>query len=360
MRTTSKKVMIAAAVALVAVALAVPAKAACPIGQGLDTTAASVVSNPDFCGGYGCYEGAGGPLVSPNFKGVFWGLGAANPQVGLGSDSGLFTGGFTPTDQWLHTDTPTPYPGGLYHWPVWISKKDAPAGYHGPGSLPTWSEPIVDGCGPLNLTQRNCTCILLTDQWGGTGFFATLSAANEIGSGGTRFPPPAAGRYHLVPIPAPLLTGSSRDLASGDVFAQVTLGGFAGVPDSPEEGVYANDGCGNCLSGFQIFGAVAPRTGAPPPDAAFQPLPLASGAAQGITGFGGQVSVRADCSPAAEQNLYLKAVLVGEGATPFSTQHQASASGRAMAVPCGNNLATPGGRERGTRDDGGRERTRSR
>ena len=86
---------------MIAVALP-PAEAACGSPILLNTYGENLISNPDWCGGndVGCYDSVSGPPVSSNIKGVFWALGSGDPAVGVGDDSGSFTGGLGSTDSW--------------------------------------------------------------------------------------------------------------------------------------------------------------------------------------------------------------------------------------------------------------------
>ncbi len=355
MKTTWKKVSIAAVVGLLIAVGGAPAKAGCPGSQLLDATFQYLVSNPNWCGNFGCYDSASGPPVSANMKAVYWDVGTANPAIGLGNDSGLFSGGFAPGNFWIK-QVDVDFGGNLYHYPAWISLKLGPPNVVGPPV--TWSSPDADGCGPGgNPPAIRCTCMMITDTWNGVGYFATLSAMSDQ-LGNTRFLSPGVGfDYFLKPIPPALITGSVRDVASGDVCVSVTLGGaISGAPDTPAEGVYAQDGCGSCLQGFQIFGAIVPRGGTPTASQ-MAVLPRCDGTSQGTVGFGGQVSVRADGNPAADQDLFLTVGIVGEGPTPFTTSGQGALSAKSTRVPLGSNMATPG-RDRGGRGDDSR-RSRS-
>jgi hypothetical protein len=368
MKTTWRKVSIAVALGVLVAAVGAPAQAGCPGSQLLDATFQYMRSNPNWCGEFGCYEndltdGAtwDDAPVTPNMKGVYWHVGNGNPAIGLGNDSGLFAGGFGPNEFWLK-QVDIDFDGALYHYPAFISLKLGPQNVVGPPV--TWSSPDADGCGPASPTPgappaQVCTCMLITDEWAGQGYFATLSARSDQ-LGNTNF---LRGQdYVLAPIPPALVTGSSRDTGTGDVTVQVGLGGtvISGAPDSPAEGVFEADGCGTCLQGFQIFGAIVPRGGAPT-DSQFNVLPRADGTPQGVTGYGGQVSVKGDCDPATPQDLFLAVSLVGEGPTPYTTSGRGVMGPGHMRVPCGSNMATPGGRDRGGRgDDSRRDRARVR
>jgi len=364
MKTTLSRIAIAAVVGIVVSAVGAPVvNAACPGSAFIDaagTPAAgqAVISNPNWCdqeGQGGCYDANGGPPVSQSMRGVFWGIGGADfgPVVGAGNDSGTFTGGFLATDFWLHKVSRSFY-GALYHYAAFISQPNTnpPPDDTSPGGALTWSAAIVDGCGPS--APGLCSCVALTDTWNGQGYFALLSgAADSQFNTSMNF----GGNIHLAPMPKPLITQSVRDIATGDVTVAV---GAAGIPDTPAEGVYAGGGCAPCLAGFRVWGAVVPR-GATPTAGQFVELPQACATPpcttpQVNTPFTGQVSVRADCNAASDQDLFLALQLVGEGsgANPFKSTFLSGASGR---VPCGSNLATPGrGKGDDPRPDRGRDR----
>lgn len=355
MKTTLSKVAIAAVAGLVVAAVGAPANAGCPGSQILDATFQYLVSNPNWggaggdgsCAYYGCYDSESGPPVSQGMRGVYWAVGSGNPVVGLGNDSGIFSGGFLATDFWLK-QVSVPLTNGLYQYPAWLSLKLGPNYAVGPPV--TWSAPDADGCGPAGSPPAQvCTCFMLTDEWDGAGYFATLCAQSDV-LGNTRYDPGQTIR--LAPVPQALITSSARDVATGDVTLSVGLRNSDGNPDSAAEGVYSFDGCPSGLQGFKIFGAIVPR-GATPTPGQFVELPRADGTAQGTTGFGAQVAVRGDCNPASEQDLFLAVKVIGEGPTPFTT----GTSGASARVPCGANLATPGrGKGDDPRPDRGRDR----
>ena len=157
----------------------------------------------------------------------------------------------------------------------------------------------------------------------------------------------------LVPIPRPRITTSTRNPSTGDVTLTVSHLPISG-------GTYPLDGCGTCLQGFQVYGQIVPRGSAAPTerDTGWTLLTDGNGNAQPITALDGTASVRADCDPALNQDLYLSVVLVGEGATPFTTAH---VSENSTLVHCGATLANPdapGNRPSDPRPDRGRDRSR--
>jgi hypothetical protein len=331
--------------------------AGCPGSQFIDATYSYLVSNPNWggsaggtgtCGGgLGCYDSVSGPPVSSTMRGVFWALGTGNPVAGVGNDSGTFTGGFLPTDFWIKQVSAT-FANGLYHYPAWISLKlNAPSGV---GPPVTWSAPDVDGCGPLDLSTPVCTCMMLSDEFNGAGYFVTLSAQDDD-LGNTFLDPHETIR--LAEIPKAVITASSRNTTSGDVTLTISHNPIVG-------GTFPQAPCPDCLAGFRIYGQIVPRN-APAPTArssGWLPLTDGSGNAQGTTAFGGSATVRADCDPAVAQDLYLALAIVGEGATPFITSH---VSRNSTLIRCGANMAEPGGnRPSDPRPDRGRDGSRSR
>jgi hypothetical protein len=344
-----------AAAALVAALGTDRIAAGCPGSQILDATFNYLVSNPNWggiaggngsCGTYGCYESQSGPPVSPGMRGVFWALGSGNPIVGLGNDSGIFTGGFTANDFWLKQVSATFYPGGLYHFAAWVSLKLGPSYTVGPPV--TWSAPDADGCGPSgNPPAQVCTCFLLTDQWNNEGYFATLSARSDV-LGNTRFDPGQTIR--LAPIPRPVIVATSAGPDGGGPQILVAVRPSIALTDTG--GVYQQDSCGTCLAAYHVFGARVPRGTLPQPGTQFVDLPRANGSAQGDTPLGSLADVRLDCDQLREEDMYLALELIGEGATPFRTGVLGRLSTR---ISCGANLAAPErGRDRGSRGDRGR------
>lgn len=359
MQKNSATIMITtAAVGLLAWLAPSSVDAACPGSQFVNATSSFLVSNPDWagaggteaCGTGGCYDSVSGPPVSSSMRGVFWGLGQGNPVVGAGADSGGFGGGFAATDFWIKQVSAFFDPGGLYHYAAFASQKTGTVN-GSPGGPITWSAGDVDGCGVL--TEGDCTCVMLSDEWSGKGYFLTMSGAADA-QFNTQLDPVHSLR--LVPIPAPRITNSVRNVATADVTLQVTHLPLSG-------GTYPLDGCGTCLAGFKVYGQIVARGAAAPTerDTGWTELTDGAGSAQPVTPFNGTANVRADCDPALNQDLYLSIVLVGEGATPFTTAH---VSENSTLVSCGATLANPdgpGNRPSDPRPDRGRDsRSRTR
>ncbi len=304
-----------AAPIVVGLAACAPTDAACPGTPFFDATLSYLVSNPNWggqggpCGNYGCYDSQSGPPIGPTIHGVFWALGYGNPALRAGDDSGSFDGGIGPGDSWLKQVSAVYEPGGLYHFSAWISLKLGPPYVTGPPI--SWQGPLIDGCGVR--APGDCTCIMLSDEWGGEGFFATLSAAADALLN-TRSDPVYTVR--LVEIPAPTIVGSSIDLPTGALSLDVTHPAIAG-------GTYPKDGCGTCLQGFRVYGQIVPRGATPPLSRTTDWVPLASstGGTQPIAPLGATTTVRANCDPNQAQDLYVAIALVGEGLSPFVAAH---------------------------------------
>ncbi len=300
-----------------AVALAVPfapAWASCPGNVLLDATQTYLVSNPDWggagsdggCGSFGCYAYQSDAPVGPTIRGVFWQLGAGNPIVGQGNDSGAFSGGLATGDSWLKQVSEAFDPGGLYHYPAWVSLNSGPNYNAGPPV--TWSDPLVDGCGPTS--PGICTCMLLSDQWGGVGYFGMLGAQASA-TLNTDLDPGTTIRLGV--IPAAQLTGQSGNEAEQWIRFDLHV-------DPPLVGRFEKDDC-SCTLGYRILAARTPP-GAPAPIdrvEGWSVLPLASGQPQPITPFTDTVSVLVDCSDPLLTDVYLAASLVGDSG--FGTPH---------------------------------------
>ncbi len=305
-RGACPRVLLSTAAAVALAASFAPARAGCPGNALLDATQSYLVSNPDWgCGSFGCYASQSDAPVGPTIRGVFWQLGAGNPVVGQGNDSGTFTGGFGPPDPWLKQVSAS-FPGGLYHYPAWVSLKSGPN--YNPGPPVTWSDPLVDGCGPTS--PDICTCMLLSDQWGGVGYFGMLGAQASA-TLNTNLDPGTTIRLGAIPAPQVI------DPAADEVQQQMR---FDLRVDPPLVGRFEKDDC-SCTLGYRILAArTAP--GAPAPVDRVQGwsvLPLTSGQPQPITPFTDTVSVLVDCSDPLLTDVYLAASLVGDSG--FETPH---------------------------------------
>ena len=363
MKTISRIAIAAAVVLLVAVTVQ-PSNAACATPRLLDNIGAYLVSNPNWGGagatrtcapyGYGCYEADSAPPISPSFDGVFWGfdtasgLSQSNPAIGLGMDSGGWT-----IENWSKQES-ADFGGNLYHYAAWLT---LPGGLnYVSGNPANWSFP-VDGC-PNDIDPNACTCILVTDQWDGVGYFMIDSAnADQIGNfpfGGFPADPQGAASMVLAPTPVPEVTMSERDPASGDVTMMINVGSLAGSD-------YRDAGC-DCGLGYIVYQQIVGRGGMAPMDRSIRaggwiPAPSATGGAQAVNDFGAQASIKVDCDPAVQQDIYLATALVDENGLVTD-----NVSGNSFRIECGANLAEPNrpDRDRGRSGDAPRGRDNNR
>jgi hypothetical protein len=213
-----------------------PALASCgSVGHFIDSGAAKLISNPDWCGGFGCY---GTPPVSSNLDGFFWGQSMANGARLAGVDSGRFLVG-----SWTQKHEPFVGNDGTYYYNVYLSKPT----FGGPFS---WNEHGTDNC-PTDITPTipndECTCMVLTDSWNGQGYMAILSAmANRFGD--FRFFDNAVNTPVVFgPIPRPAVTNSTRDATTGDVTFTIAVPTPLGGP-----GDYRSPLC-DCRIGFRVY-----------------------------------------------------------------------------------------------------------
>jgi hypothetical protein len=251
-----------------------------------------LVSNPNWCGSdYGCYAT---PPVSAGLNGVFWSLGTGDPRPGLGDDSGAWH-----VSHWSTHVTVGPYDGEFYHYPAWLTRPNEPAG--GPGPPFEWNDsPLIDGCvanqGPSpGIDGTECTCALLSDQWGANGYFALLGArADAVGD----FEVSIAGDLRLAAVPRPQILNTTRR-PDGDVEVDVL------VPP-PVSGVFEQGGC-NCGLGYKIFATVFASGELPPVDRSIGwfETPLANGSAQPVTPFGQSVRIVVDCDDTVRDSAFL-------------------------------------------------------
>ena len=287
------------AVAVCCVALAadrLPVSAACvPPYRILTTTPGSqdvplLVSNPDWCGEFGCY---GTPPVSADLNGVFWSLGTGHPQVGLGDDSGAWH-----VSHWSKHEAIGPFEGGFYHYQGWLTRPTGPAPVPGPPFQ--WNDsPLIDGCvanqGPSSgIDGTECTCALLSDQWGPSGYFAVLASRADASGD---FAMSIAGDLRLAAVPRPQILNTTRR-PNGDVDVEVS------VPP-PVAGVFQQGGC-NCGVGYKIFATVFAAGESPPTDRSegWFETPLSNGSAQPVTPFGQTVTIVVDCDDTVRDSAF--------------------------------------------------------
>jgi hypothetical protein len=385
------RLAIGAAVVLSVAAAVQPAQAACaPPGFTFNSLGAYLVSNPDWCGGdgSGCQDAA---AVSPNLSGFFWGQTNGNAARLAGTDNGAW-----PVHEWTKS-VGIPYAGGTYWYPAFLTVNDYPTNPAGVAGYPlNWgSTNIIDGCPSTDITPTifadECSCILLTDQWNGDGYFAILSSkADALGN----FPifQDAGTTVQFAPIPRAEVTESGRIAATGQVSFTVN------VPP-PQGGDYRNPQC-DCGFGFRVYAQVVGEGGMVPADrractqeslfaatgqsiapnsptfiqacktAGFGWVPAVdpAGNPQGFTPFGATRTtsdVLVNCGdPAMGYDVYLSTSLgtnEGPGAVQLS-----NVSNNSFQVKCGNyqlaepnrprspealgQSGTPRGRERGGRE----------
>jgi len=350
---TITKVLTGVAALVIALSLSAPVDASClttAIITTIDPGGTSFVFTPTFAEHpnftYGYYGPANfsfdplNPAVPPLGPGAnitFWRLGTGDPVGGSGDDNGVYdmiaTGGFFFTGYG---------PGvGTY----------LTGGYLRGGQINgSWLPGGIDGC----VGTASCMCMLITDQDGPRGFWATaggMSDANvntSMNRGGTD------GNGNnlpiiLVDIAAPSINGSRRLPGTFDVDLDISVG-------APTAGNYAVDGCACGPTGFRVLQQIVMRGAMPPSDRSVgwaEPL-TDLGAAQTDTALGGQVTVRSLCG-SSNTDVYLTTQLV------FDSGFQTSVvSGNSTRVECGPTLADPNDRPTNTRPGNDRPRPRKR
>jgi hypothetical protein len=364
------KIVIGAALALLVGAMVQPAWAACGGSRIMDNGGAYLVSNPNWngsggsrtCAYYGCYATENGPAISDNFSGTFWALGAGDPAFGLGIDNG----------DWDVANWSKKVAAGTYQYASFLTLSAGELGSE-PGPPPTWSF-AADGCITDAGTTAGvidggeCSCMLLTDEWDGVGYFAVLSNFTDVGSGTFDMIPTTtdAGGFttiKLEPLARPNITGSTRvDEALAIVNFSVDVGAL------PASAIQQKGGC-DCLIGYQVYSYRTGRGGlAPTGRSSFCTAPgqtdcwdLAAGTdggAQPVTPANGQkavAQVQVDCDEAAQEDLYLSTMLVLDpgSAGGFSG---GNVSQNSFLVECGANLAVPNRQDRGRSDEAPRGR----
>lgn len=370
------KLAIGAAVVLLVAAGLQPAQAACPAGEPriVEFAGAYIVSNPAWCGpggtgvGFGCYESEGGPPVSDNIDGFFWAETSANEGILAGDDNGDW-----PVDRWVKQFS-VPAGGEIYHYPAFLSFNDDQY-YYQPGTAANWaSSDLIDGC-ISNVTPTvsfdECHCALITDEFGGVGYFGIFSEISDAG-GNFIFTNTPGQVYNLAPIPRPEVTGSTRDTATATVTFNIN------VP-TPTGGDFRDPAC-DCNFGFRVYAAVVGEGGMVPSSraactqralvaaggpslsyndpgfaaacqaAGFAWIPASNvaGGSQPVTVFGGgraTAGVSVDCGdPLMAYDLYLATAL---GANEGAGVQVQGVSQNSFQVKCGNyTLAEPSRPER--------------
>ena len=357
---TISRIAIGAAVVLMVAAMLQPAHAACGTARLLNNVGAYLVSNPNWgsagapvqtcAGAFGCYasESLGGP-ISPDIAGVFWGFdtvagaSASDPAVGAGVDNGSWD-----VSNWSKSRSADF--GEIYYYPGWLTLDVAAEYNYVAGNPPNWSFPvdacITDVVVPGQIDVEECTCILVTDQWDGVGYFMADSALSDVGGDFLyefqTLDFQGIGSMQMLATPAPQVLSSSRDLATADVTMTVAVDDITGMGAD-----YRDAGC-DCALGFLVYQQVVGR-GVVPADRAigsgWTAALNATGGAQAVNPFGAgtaQADILVPCDAALDQDIYLSTVIVEAGGLVGG-----NVSGNSFRVECGANLAEPEREDRG-------------
>lgn len=163
--------------------------------------------------------------VTPAARGEFWALGAGDPAVGSGIDSGGWPA-FDGPNGWSYI-----YPG----YPTYIRGD--------------WNaDPRIDGC-----IDDECMAVLVTDATDDDGYFALITAAQDA-QGGYSFSRPG-NAIDLAPIPPPTIVGS-QVLPAG---SRLDL-----LVDTPAGGLYPDAACADALVGYRVWFRLLPLGSSPP------------------------------------------------------------------------------------------------
>ena len=331
------RIAIVAVLALFLAAAFTPAQAACGaallIATTDSTTGAKTFVNtaipgwsPNYCFGIPGYAPSmypGVPPVTPAFDGVFWAFGTGNPAIGLGDDNGLWL-----ASSWSY----------YYANPSYLI-------YGAAEIFTSWAgAAVIDGClfnsGPTTGPDpgQECTCVLLTDQDGATGYYAIAANSTDPGSNSFLTQPGTepcnnnSGNISLQPIPAPYINNATWNPVTGDVTFNATVSGDPGNYNLDP----ATCGCGPI--GYQVVYAAVPRGNPAPSDrdeAAWTVANLPGGGAQPVTPMGGAVTVEPTCG-LVDQDVYLGTLL------HFDSGYTASVvSSNSTRAECGTNIAEP-------------------
>ncbi|MCP3980525.1 MAG: hypothetical protein GY716_14580 [bacterium] len=251
------------------------------------------------------------PPVSPNLDGVWWRLGAGNPTIGLGDDSGAF--------DFIADGAVYFYGPGAY------------GSYFGANIFTGWgADGSVDGC--IELSDQ-CSCVLLSDSDGDDTKFALIAARSDANLQ-TFFEQPGndgSGNFAAIilkSLPQPNVVQANRNPVTNDLdLIRVRV-------DPPSQGVYAKDGCQCGPSGYKVLAQILPRGSAAPSTrslGAWSELPTVGGGAQGETNLGQTIDLESQCG-ASNVDIWLTAqVFFTDG---FSASTVSSNSTR---VECGPN-----------------------
>ena len=352
------KIAIGAAMALLLAAMVPPTAAECGGARLVDNRGAYLVSNPNWGGagadrtcqyGYGCYlaESGGGP-ISATVAGVFWGFdtttgqSSSDPAVNAGIDNGGWD-----ISNWTKSRT-----AGDYYYAGFLTLdtgSTAPGEQGGAGLPINWSFP-VDGC-PDSIDPDSCTCIMVTDQWDGVGYFMTQSAITDAGGDFIYAPDTVdssgAATMRLLQTPKPEILMSERVPADGSLNIQV---GVADIATSAAD--YRDPGC-DCNIGYLIYQQLVGTGGLAPTDRnlATGGWTLSTLPADPATQyeFGDPPpTINVACTAGQSEEVYLAIALVEEGGLVGL-----NVSENSFRVECDSTLAEP------SRPDRGDERGRS-
>jgi hypothetical protein len=325
MRILNRFALAAVAVLVLAAALT-PAQAACggnPVIQtftgpyGTSFIWVGGVFNPGYYPYYPPFGNYYTKPWTPAFEATFWALGTGNPAIGPGDDAGSFT---VPPAAWAYYN-PTYY--GAY--------------YYAGSIFSGWGlSAAIDGC-IQNNPPLSCTCVLLTDEDGVTGYYAALGNNASSGLWWTQLDQPGndgalnAGPLILDLIPRPIILntvrrGTTLDL---DITATVNVNPAADFTLGP---------CACGPVGFKLVETVQARGTAPPATrqaVSWTPMNLTGGGAQPVTAMGSPVTVESLCG-ATNTDVYVAAEL------HFDSGFTAPVvSGNSTRIECGPQIAEP-------------------
>lgn len=271
-------ILIGAGLAVLVVAAVQPAMAACPGGILGNGPTLSIPGSDQSS-----YAPTANPRLSSAATAVFWALGAGNPTLGAGADSGAFEfikfGPFSNN----YADT---YNYGL-GYPSWAGAD--------------WANGNVDGCytdGGANGTH--CTCILVTEERGGVGYFGLFGDQSDA-SGNYDF---GGGAVDLAAIPRARINNSGRQASPNDnlMDLQLSLGSFGA-------GTFVDPNCANtCGLQWRVRQQVVAGGAAAPSSRDVSGWDVVS--ADLGTGDGTTVTVDCNTTPGGTGDIYVTAQLV--------------------------------------------------
>lgn len=239
-----KKMLIAAATLAIVALLASPVWAVCGVARLIQT---ADVQTPGVCPGAFCY----GPYytsVTSNLKGAWWALGAGDPNLLAGNDNGSFPAIANPTA------SNAGFPTFMYNYGQWVT------GYlYYPVTVnTTWAaDGGIDNCVD-GVAGTKCTAILLSDTFGGQGYFAL--ATDEAGAATGNYDFRGLGTINLVQIPKAGIDGSNR---VSNTQVDLTVAGIGDISG----GLYLDPACDALgpISGYRVYSQnIAGHGGAPP------------------------------------------------------------------------------------------------